>query len=119
MPEYDGSQFLSDTQLLPQRTAVVIGAEMHDFHTGKGFSHSLQVVFGFFFQIIDDLVLLYMRNFGEVFFSQSFPGTDAFQNGVNGFLVLFRGGWVLFQLHQKTEQLIDLTQLFPLPERQS
>lgn len=38
MPEYDGSQFLSDTQLLPQRTAVIIGAEMHDFHTGKGFS---------------------------------------------------------------------------------
>lgn len=73
MPEYDGSQFLSDTQLLPQRTAVIIGAEMHDFHTGKGFSHPLQVVFGFFFQIIDDLVLLYMRNFGEVFFSQSFP----------------------------------------------
>lgn len=56
-----------------------------------------------------------MRNFREAFFSQSFPGTDAFQNGVNGFLVLFRGGRILFQLHQKTEQFIDLTQFSPSP----
>lgn len=115
MPEYDGSRFLSDTQLFPQRTAVIIGAEMHDFHTGKGFSHPLQVVFGFFFQIIDDLVLLYMRNFGEVFFSQSFPGMDAFQNGVNGFLVLFRGGRICSNSTRKRNSSLILRNFPPSP----
>lgn len=60
MPEHNGSQLLPDIKFLPQLTAVIIGAEMYDFNTCKGFSHPLQVIFGLFFKIIDDLVFLYM-----------------------------------------------------------
>lgn len=51
MPEDNGSQLLFDIKFLPQRTAIIIGAEMYYFNTGKGFSYPFQVVFGLFLKI--------------------------------------------------------------------
>ena len=114
MPKDDCSQTLVKIIFIPNFTTIIIGTEMHNLHTSKGFAHILDV---FVENRIDFLgICCSMKDTSHFIFLQSFFCPNRFQNGFQSIPIFFWHVSPIQLFRQSRTKFLEPSQFFSFYE---